>query len=83
MDLDFTAQGFFHFRCLNHALVQLFNGNFDPGWFVQGQLDLPVGPFSKLAPFELKLFESHACEHFLIRVSLPGHSQLARLYERG
>ena len=42
VDLNLAPQCLFHLRCLNHSLVQFFNGNFYSARLMQSQLHLPV-----------------------------------------
>ena len=82
VDLDLSPQRLFHFRSLDHPLVQLLNRYFDAAGLVQRQLDGAVRALAQLPIFKLKLIQRHIRQHLLIRaVRLACNPQLACLDE--
>ena len=82
MNLDLSPQRLFHFRSLDHPLVQLLNRYFDAAGLVQRQLDGAVRALAQLPIFKLKLIQRHIRQHLLIRaVRLACNPQLACLDE--
>ena len=42
VDLNLAPQCLLHLWCLDHSLIQFFNGHFNPTWLMQSQLHLSV-----------------------------------------